>query len=134
MSSQTEANMRASQVMGTVSFTFVWLLAACGTAPKRQAAAITGGDPDRGAATISHYGCGSCHAIPGIAGANGLVGPPLGGIGNREYVVGMLPNQTVNLMHWVQDPRSVNERTVMPNLGVTPGDASDIAPYLYSLK
>jgi cytochrome c len=126
--------MRNSQVKVTVLFVLVWLLADCGMASKRKAAAITGGDPDRGATTISHYGCGSCHAIPGIAGANGLVGPSLGGIGDREYVAGILPNQPVNLMCWVQDPRSVNERTVMPNLGVTPRDASDIAAYLYSLK
>jgi cytochrome c len=126
--------MRNSQVKVTVLFVLVWLLADCGMASKRKAAAITGGDPDRGATTISHYGCGSCHAIPGIAGANGLVGPSLGGIGDREYVAGILPNQPVNLMRWVQDPRSVNERTVMPNLGVTPRDASDIAAYLYSLK
>jgi cytochrome c len=126
--------MRGSQVTTVVLFVFLWLVGGCGTASKRKAAAITGGDPDRGAATISRYGCGSCHAIPGVAGANGLVGPSLGGIGDREYVAGILPNQPVNLIRWVRDPRSVNERTVMPNLGVTPGDASDIAAYLYSLK
>jgi cytochrome c len=112
----------------------VMLLSGCSTAAKKNAAAITGGDPDRGASGISRYGCGSCHAIPGIAGAHGLVGPSLAGIGNRLYIAGSLPNEPLNLVHWVQTPQSVNEKTVMPNLGVTRGDATDIAAYLYSLK
>jgi cytochrome c len=110
------------------------LLSACNAAARRNAAALTGGDPNRGAAYISRYGCGSCHAVPGIPGAHGLVGPSLAGIANRVYVAGSLPNQPANLEHWVQDPHSVNEKTVMPNLGVTSQDATDIAAYLYSLK
>jgi cytochrome c len=109
------------------------LLAGCRETP-RIAAMATGGDWDRGSSSISRYGCGSCHTIPGIAGAHGLVGPPLTGFGNRVYIAGMLQNQPANLVRWVQDPRSVNEKTVMPQLGVTPQDAIDIAAYLYSLK
>jgi cytochrome c len=108
--------------------------ASCGSSAKQNAAAMTGGDPDRGAHHIARYGCGSCHAIPGISGAHGLVGPPLAGIGRRLYVGGSLPNEPANLEHWVRDPHSVNEKTVMPNLGVTARDATDIAAYLYSLK
>ena len=110
------------------------LLAGCNKVSRRDAAAVSGGDPGRGASHISRYGCGSCHTIPGIAGAHGLVGPPLSGIGARQYVAGSLPNEPLNLVHWVRDPHSVNEKTVMPNLGVTPEDATDIAAYLYSLK
>src|SRR5689334_6130031 len=110
------------------------LLCGCNSAAKRNAAQITGGDADRGASNISKYGCGSCHTIPGIAGAHGMVGPPLTGIGNRMYVAGILPNEPGNLVHWVRNPHSVNEKTVMPNLGVTSHEAVDIAAYLYSLK
>ena len=35
------------------------------------------GDPERGAVYIEQIGCGSCHTIPGIDGAQGVVGPPL---------------------------------------------------------
>jgi cytochrome c1 len=49
-------------------------------------------------------------------------------------VGGSLPNQPVNLVHWIRDPHSVNEKTVMPNLGVSVQDATDIAAYLYSLR
>ncbi len=110
------------------------LALSCGVTSKERAAAITGVDAGRGASAISRYGCGSCHAIAGITGAHGLVGPPLSGVGDRQYIAGMLPNQPANLIRWVKNPRAINERTVMPNLGVTSQDASDIAAYLYSLK
>jgi cytochrome c2 len=127
--------MRNSRLTAPAFLSLTVLLCACGADAKKKAAAtMTGGDPDRGASSISRYGCGSCHTIPGIVGAHGLVGPPLDGIGNRLYVAGSLQNEPLNMMHWVRDPQSVNEKTVMPNLGVTALDATDIAAYLYSLK
>src|SRR6185312_8248977 len=35
------------------------------------------GDPHAGKVLIENYGCGSCHTIPGIYTARGVVGPPL---------------------------------------------------------
>ena len=96
--------------------------------------ALTGGDPRRGAVAIRQYGCGSCHTIPGIRGAEGLVGPPLQGIGQRAYVGGVLTNTPDNLVRWIQDPPAVDPKTAMPNVGVTYRDAVDIAGYLYSKK
>ena len=93
---------------------------------------ITGGDPDRGAAAIFRYGCGSCHTISRIQNARGKVGPPLTDIKDRMYVAGMLPNTPDNLEHWIRKPKSVNERTAMSDLGVTAQDANDIAAFLYS--
>jgi len=95
---------------------------------------VTGGIPTRGAIAISRYGCGSCHTIGGISGANGLVGPPLTGVGNRIYVAGSLPNNSENMIRWIENPHTINEHTVMPNLAVTHSDATDIAAYLYTLK
>ena len=100
----------------------------------QTARATTGGNPQLGAAAIKRYGCGSCHMIPGISGAVGLVGPPLSGIGSRIYVAGVLQNTPDNLMRWIENPKAVDEKTVMPNLGVTPKDAADIAGYLYTLQ
>ena len=119
-------------LIGAVSATFV--LSNCGSSSSRRAAALTGGDSHRGAAALTRYGCGSCHTIAGISGADGLVGPPLTGVGDRFYIAGSLPNNAQNLEHWVRDPKAVNQNTAMPNLGVTTGDAVDIAAYLYSLK
>ena len=117
-----------------VTLIAVCLLTACDSESKRNAAVMTGGDPTRGATQIYRHGCGSCHSIPGISGAQGRVGPSLAGLGSRIYVAGSLPNQPANLVHWIRDPHSVNEKTVMPNLGVTAHDATDIAAYLYSLR
>jgi cytochrome c len=93
-----------------------------------------GGDPSRGREMIAYYGCGSCHTIPGVIGAQGLVGPLLTGIGNRVYLAGVLLNNPGNMAVWIQNPRAVDQLTVMPNLHVTPGDASDIASYLTALR
>jgi cytochrome c1 len=91
------------------------------------------GDPDRGAKLIAQYGCGSCHEVPGVNGANGLVGPPLTHFGKRSYIAGVLPNNETNLAHWVQSPQQVVPGNAMPDLGVTGIDARDIAAYLLSL-
>ena len=110
--------------------------AGCSTAERDEAfgAAVTGGVPSRGAAAINKYGCGSCHDIPGISGANGRVGPSLRQMPKLTYVAGVLPNTPENMMRWIQDPKGVDEKTAMPNLGVTPDEATDIAAYIYSLK
>ena len=91
------------------------------------------GRPDRGAHLIAQYGCGSCHTIPGIGRADGLVGPPLTRFGARSYVAGELPNNADNLQRWITDPQAVEPGTAMPNLGVSAIDAQDIAAYLYTL-
>ena len=92
------------------------------------------GRPDRGADLITRYGCGSCHTIPGVNRADGLVGPPLTRFGARSYIAGQLPNNADNLQHWISDPQAVEPGTAMPNLGVTAIDAQDIAAYLYTLE
>jgi len=96
--------------------------------------AVAGGDPAQGRAAVSRYGCGSCHVIPGIQGANGLVGPPLAGIASRVYIAGVLANTPENLMRWIQDPPSVDPLTAMPNTGVTEADARHLASFLYTLR
>lgn len=99
-----------------------------------EAARVVGGDPGRGEVAFRRYGCGSCHSIDGVPGAAGLVGPPLGGIGARAYVAGVLTNTPENLARWIQAPREVDSLTAMPDLGVTPTDARDIAAWLYTRR
>jgi len=110
------------------------LLASCGDEGERIAEATTGGNVHRGAAAITRYGCGSCHIIPGISGANGRAGASLDGIANRIYIAGVLQNTPENMLRWIENPPAVDPKTVMPNLGVTHQDAIDIAGYLYTLK
>lgn len=93
-----------------------------------------GGDAEVGKALIAKYGCGSCHLIPGVRGANSYVGPPLIGIASRMYIAGVIPNDPENMVRWIMNPQSVEPHTAMPNLGVREREARDIAEYLYRLK
>src|SRR5690242_15859381 len=85
----------------------------------RRAADLTGGDPIRGRQTMTRYGCATCHSIPGVAGPQGLVGPPLDRMGSRGYVGGVLENNPANMIHFIQHPRQVVQRSAMPDLNVT---------------
>jgi len=101
----------------------------------RAAYIMTGGGNARlGRADIRKYGCYTCHTISGVPGARGLVGPPLDGIGQRQYIAGELPNNAANLMRWIQHPHSVEPHTLMPEMGVTETDSRDIAAFLYTLR
>jgi cytochrome c len=60
------------------------IMTACNRETERAAAAMTGGDPQRGKVAVSRYGCATCHTIPGINGADALVGPPLNQMGSRS--------------------------------------------------
>jgi cytochrome c2 len=128
-----QSDMRSSLLIhSSVLLLLIGSTVACSQDSERTAAILTGGDPHRGAAAISGYGCGTCHTIPGIADAHGLVGPPLAGIRHRTYVAGMLDNTPQNLVQWIQHPKAVNARTAMPDLGMNTKDAYDIAAYLYT--
>jgi cytochrome c len=94
---------------------------------------VAGGDAHRGAVAIQHYGCGSCHAIPGIPLATGAVGPPLAGIADRGMIAGIVPNTPDEMVRWIVMPQSMSPGNAMPNLGVSDGQARDIAAYLYTL-
>lgn len=94
----------------------------------------TGGSSKAGRVAIARYGCGSCHVIPGIAGATGTVGPDLGGIAVRTTVAGRLPNDPASMIRWLEHPQSVVPGSGMPEQGVTAHDARDMAAYLYMLK
>ncbi|HSM54632.1 MAG TPA: cytochrome c3 family protein [Candidatus Sulfomarinibacteraceae bacterium] len=91
------------------------------------------GDPELGAEALDRYGCGSCHTIPGIKGADALVGAPLTAWSERHYIAGSLPNTPSNLVRWIMDPQEIEPGTLMPDLGVTEADARHMAAYLYTL-
>jgi mono/diheme cytochrome c family protein len=106
--------------------------------PGREAAAdppvAAQPDAERGKRAISQYACATCHAIPGIVGANAPVGPPLKHIGTRGFIAGVLPNTPQNMVRWIRHPQAVSPKSAMPDLGVSEHDARDIAAYLATLK
>ena len=109
------------------------MLAACagGDDPARP---VPGGDAKAGKQLIANYGCGACHTIPGVRGARGLVGPPLIKFARRTYIAGEVPNTADFLIRWIEVPQAIEPGTAMPNLGVSEGQARDIAAYLYTLQ
>jgi cytochrome c len=86
---------------------------------------------EAGRRLIASYGCGSCHSIPGIPGADVMVAPPLSHFYERTYIAGQVPNTWNNLIEYIQTPEQIEPGTVMPDLGVTAEEAQAIAAYLY---
>jgi cytochrome c2 len=107
-------------------------LPACGRQRPRQE--VEGGDAQLGRQAIQRYGCGTCHIVPGVPGAEGRQAQMLVGFGDRADIVGAAENTPDNLIKWIREPQSIEPRTKMPALGVTEKDARDIAAYLFSLR
>jgi cytochrome c len=89
-----------------------------------------------GAALIPTKQCPGCHTIPGIQGANGTVGPNLGGVASRTKIAGGAVNNSGpdDLKAWILDPPSKKPGTAMPKLGLSDDEATKIVAYLETLK
>ena len=96
------------------------------------ARALTGGEPARAPDIIRRYGCSGCHTIPGIPGADGLVGASLSDIKHRVYVGGVAFNSPENLIRWIVSPQAFSEHSAMPATGISEVEARDVAAYLYA--
>jgi cytochrome c2 len=99
---------------------------------KEIAIAMTGGEPERAPDLIRRYGCGGCHTISGVPGADGQVAAPLDGLVSRVYVGGVARNTADNLVRWIVDPQSLSPRTAMPVTGISEQEARDVAAFLYA--
>lgn len=92
------------------------------------------GNPDSGKLLIEFYRCGSCHEIPGVSGAHGVMGPPLTGFGKRGMIAGAVENEPDKLVEWIMNPHAIEPGTAMPPVGATVPEARDMASYLYTLR
>ena len=95
---------------------------------------VVGGDAARGKTLMQPFGCAGCHTIPGVNKATGNVGPPLSRFGDRTYIAGMLANDPLNLIRWLREPQSVVPGNAMPDTGLSPAQARDVAAFLYTLR
>ena len=92
------------------------------------------GNPNAGRTLFLQRGCGGCHAIRGLPGANGVAGPRLDNTVVRGTIAGEQIQATPDsLAHWIVDPSSLKPETTMPKSGVNAAEARDIAAFLYSL-
>ena len=115
---------------GVGAATFVWTSSQ--DSKDRVAAALTAGDPSHGPDLIRRYGCGGCHTIPGIPGADGQVGPPLSGLIHRLYIGGVTTNSPDHLVQWIMEPQKFSPNSAMPRTGISEAEARDVAAYLYA--
>jgi cytochrome c2 len=90
------------------------------------------GDPEHGRLLFTARGCGTCHELAGVAGANGRVGPALTGIAKQAYIAGMLPNNPGNMARWIAEPQKVVPGNAMPDMGLSVSEARDLAAFLYT--
>ena len=105
--------------------------AASGCGSNQAAPRASSGSPQSGRKLIQAFGCGACHSIGGISGADGEIGPPLSDIGQRRYIAGRLPNTPANLVRWIRHPQEIEPGSVMPDLGLSEPQARDVVAYLY---
>jgi cytochrome c2 len=99
---------------------------------ERIARTMTGGDPSQAPEIMRRYGCGGCHTIPGIAGADGQVGPQLSGLIHRVYIGDGAANSPDHLIQWIVAPQRLSPHSAMPATGISEAEARDVAAYLYA--
>ncbi len=97
------------------------------------AAQATGGRPEVGKSTLQRLGCGSCHQIAGVPGADGQVGAPLKALTARAEFAGKVANDPQSLIAWIQHPQAISPGVGMPDIPMSDQDARDMAAYLFSL-
>ena len=97
---------------------------------------VEGGDAARGFTLVASgaYGCAACHVIPGIRAPRGVAGPALGGMAQRGFIAGQLPNKPGVMVAFLQNPPALVPTTGMPNVGLTTEEARHVAAYLYTLE
>ncbi len=135
MRKKRSRNGAGKRLIAALAYAGLVVLGACGQEAGGVALEyVPGGDATQGQQAIQRYGCGTCHVIPGIAGANGTVGPPLEAYARRKYIAGTLTNTPDHLIAWIQNPQTIEPGTAMPNMGIGERDARDIAAYLATLR
>jgi cytochrome c2 len=129
---QGEEAARPDSVAPRYSVIGLAFLALTGCSQSRELVQIVG-DPVQGEIVITRQACGSCHRIPGIQQADGMVGPPLAHFAGRQMIVGRLPNTPHSLELYLRSPQSISKGNAMPDMGLTTKQTRDVAAYLYTL-
>lgn len=131
MSKLSEIVTRSSRL---VTLALLAAALAAGAAAGQSDANPVTGNAAHGQELITRLGCGACHVIRGVTGADGMVGPPLNHIASRGFLAGMLHNTPGNMVTWLRHPQQIVPGNAMPNLGLSEAEASDITAYLETLK
>ena len=102
---------------------------------QRRVNLATAGVAERAIPVMLANGCAGCHTIPGVPGAQGLVGPRLdSSLSSKLYLGGVLPNNRQNMIRWLRSAREIAPHTAMPSTAISEQEARDVAAYLYALR
>lgn len=125
--------MKPKAIQLFLTVVFILVLAACSGEVNGQPEPRPASEKsiETGRQLMASYGCGSCHSIQGVPGANSTAGPPLKKFYERSYIAGRLPNTEENLVKWIENPQQFDPGNAMPNLGVREEEARAMAAYLY---
>ena len=111
------------------------LFTACQRETPAPSTPSASGNAERGRLLAAQYGCNVCHAIPGVDGPQGSLGPSLAGIATRPTIsTAAVPNTPANLEQFIENPASLNPQSSMPPLALQGNDAADIVAYLQTLR
>jgi cytochrome c len=77
--------------------------------------------------------CAACHRVPGVARAQGRVGPSLEGISRQHFIAGHFVNSPQNLARWIEHPQDLLPGDAMPDTGLTHEQVVRIVAYLYTV-
>ena len=91
------------------------------------------GNPTIGQQLVMTRGCGGCHTVSGVPGANGVAGPNLTNVVLRPTLAGdRLPMSPEMMTRWLLDPHALKPDTSMPNVGLSQQEAQDLTAFLFS--
>ena len=125
----SHANMRALAVAHTPADFDAWV------ARQRLSptAPAEGSEAALGLTAFNAKGCAGCHSVTGVS--QGKVGPDLTHLGSRTTFAGsMFTLNEDNLRKWLANPPGVKPGSVMPNLGLTGEEITQLIAYLETLK
>ncbi len=78
--------------------------------------------------------CASCHQIRGTA-AQATVGPDLTHLMSRHTLAGnTIPNTPADLAAWIHNPQAIKPGALMPDLGLSSTQVSELVSYLETLR
>jgi cytochrome c oxidase subunit II len=96
-------------------------------APPHDPAAIRG-------LRMLEFRCALCHQVRGTS-AGAVSAPDLTHLMSRSTLAaGTLPNNSGNLVGWIQDPQDLKPGSLMPNQYLSSQQLSDVLAYLETLQ
>jgi cytochrome c len=100
----------------------------------------TAGNADRGKTLFTEKQCITCHKVPGIAAATGVIGPDLAGIGTRAATQKPNTSAEAYLRESILEPNAFvppgqqSPSLMVPPVPVNAAEATDLAAFLLTVK